>query len=440
MQSLKIATRHGRIAIGFLGLCVLGALGFLALAWRSSIAPIDPPAATNFPAELIAKGEALAGAGYCATCHTVMGGATYAGGYGMPTPFGVIYSTNITPDPETGIGRWSLQAFTRAMHEGVSRDGSHLFPAFPYDHFTKVSDDDVKALYAYMMTRPPVRAVAPASTIPFPLNIRLLQEGWKVLFFRSGRYQPVASKSAEWNRGAYLAQGLSHCGACHTPRNLLGAEKTADAYAGATIDNWIAPALTDANPSPVPWTEDELFSYLRNGVAPLHGVTAGPMSPVVHAGLSAVPDSDVRAVAGYFADLNHSASRTAAVDATVKEALAKSGLGSTREYDPDALLYAGACIACHYNAGPTPLSVRPELALNSALNLPEPTNFIHVVLNGIGIAEGGRGLVMPSYAAALSDADIARLAAYLRRTRTNKPPWTDIEKKIAVARTQRPSN
>ena len=126
MQSLKIAARHGRIAICFLGLCVLGALGFLALAWRSGIAPIDPPAATNFPAELIAKGEALAGAGYCATCHTAKGGATYAGGYGMPTPFGVIYSTNITPDPETGIGRWSLEAFTRAMHEGVSRDGSHL--------------------------------------------------------------------------------------------------------------------------------------------------------------------------------------------------------------------------------------------------------------------------------------------------------------------------
>ena len=258
-----------RIAIGFIGLCVLGGLGFLALAWRSGIAPIDPPPATNFPAESIAKGEALAGAGYCATCHTVKGGATYAGGYGMPTPFGVIYSTNITPDPETGIGRWSLQAFTRAMHEGVSRDGSHLFPAFPYDHFTKVSDDDVKALYAYMMTRPPVRAVAPASTIPFPLNIRLLQEGWKVLFFRSGRYQPDASKSAEWNRGAYLAEGLSHCGACHTPRNLLGAEKTADAYAGATIDNWIAPALTDANPSPVPWTEDEplitVVRYIQQG-------------------------------------------------------------------------------------------------------------------------------------------------------------------------------
>jgi mono/diheme cytochrome c family protein len=426
------------IGAGSLGLACL--LVFLALGWRPVIAPIDPPDRTGFPTDLIAKGEVLAGAGYCAVCHTRPGGPTLAGGTGLRTPFGTIYSTNITPEPETGIGRWSLEAFARAMREGVSRDGSHLFPAFPYDHFAKISDDDVKALYAYMMTRPPVRAVAPANTIPFPLNIRLLQEGWKILFFREGRYQPDASRSAEWNRGAYLAESLGHCSGCHTPRNSLGAEKTADAYAGATIDNWIAPALTDANPSPVPWTETELYSFLRNGVAPLHGVTAGPMSPVIHTGLSALPDADVRALAVYFAGLDRAASRTGAVDAAVKDALARSGLGSTQEYDPDARLYAGACMGCHYNAGPTPLAVRPELALNSALALPEPTNFINVVLSGIGRAEGGPGLVMPSYAAALSDGDIARLAAYLRRTCTDKPPWTDIEKKVAVARAQRTPN
>jgi mono/diheme cytochrome c family protein len=429
-----------RILISAASLGIGCLLVFLGLAWHPAIAPVNPPVKSNFPDDLIVKGKILAGAGYCGVCHTRSGGQPFAGGYGLETPFGIVYSANITPDPDTGIGRWSLEAFTRAMHEGVSRDGSHLFPAFPYDHFTKISEDDVKALYAYIMTRPPIRAVAPPNTIPFPLNIRFLQEGWKILFFRSGRYQPNASKSAEWNRGAYLAEGLSHCGGCHTPRNLLGAEKTADDYAGATIDNWIAPALTDANPSPVPWTESELFSYLRDGVAPLHGVTAGPMSPVVHAGLSSVSDSDVRAEAVYFADLDHAASQTEAIDATVNEALAKSRLGSTQEYDPDAKLYAGACMGCHYNAGPTPLAVRPELALNSALTLPEPTNFIHVVLNGIGISKGANGLVMPSYAAALSDADIARLAAYLRRTRTDKPPWTDIEKKIAAARTQRSPN
>jgi mono/diheme cytochrome c family protein len=429
-----------RIVIGAVSLGIACLLVFLGLAWRPAIAAIDPPAKSNFPDDLIAKGKVLAGAGYCAVCHTRAGGQPFAGGSGLKTPFGTVYSTNITPDPETGIGRWSLEAFTRAMREGVSRDGSHLLPVFPYDHFTKVSDDDLKALYAYIMTIPPARAVAPANTIPFPLNIRLLQEGWKLLFFKGGPFQPDPSKNAEWNRGAYLASGLSHCGGCHTPRNLLGAEESGDAYAGAVIDNWIAPALTDANPSPVPWTESELFSYLRSGLSPLHGVTAGPMSPVVHTGLSALPDSDIRAVAIYFADLDHAASRTAAIDATVKEALARSRLGSATEYDPDARLYAGACVACHYNAGPAPLAARPELGLNSALTLPEPTNFIHVVLDGIGIAEGGPGLVMPGYAAALSDSDIGRLAAYLRRTRTDKPAWTEIEQKITAARAQRTPN
>lgn len=429
-----------RIAIGIVGAGIACVLAFLGLAWRPAIAPIEPPAKSSFPAALIAKGRVLAGAGYCAVCHTGTGGQPFAGGYGLQTPFGTVYSRNITPDPQTGIGRWSLAAFTRAMHQGVSRDGSHLFPAFPYDHFTKVSDADVKALYAYLMTRPPVKAEPPPNTIPFPLNIRLLQEGWKILFFRSGRYTPDTSKSAEWNRGAYLAEGLSHCGGCHTPRNFLGAEKSNAAYAGAEIDDWIAPALTDANPSRVPWTQSELFSYLRNGVAALHGVSAGPMAPVVHTGYSQIPDADVQAVALYFADVDHSAARTVEFNAAVKKALATSLLDGGQDYHPGARLYAGACLGCHYNGGPNLLPARPELALNSALTLPEPTNFIHVVLGGIGIAEGGPGLVMPGYARALSDADIAQLASYLRRTRVQEPPWKEMEKKIAAIRQEPPSN
>jgi mono/diheme cytochrome c family protein len=425
-----------RIVIGLVGVAILGLLGFFALAWRPAIAPIDPPAAASFPAELADKGRALAGAGYCAVCHTRPGGEPLAGGYGLRTPFGTIYSTNLTPDPETGIGRWSLEAFTRAMHEGVARDGSHLFPAFPYDHFTKVSDDDVAALYAYLMTRPAVSAPAQANTIPFPLNVRALQEGWKILFFRSGRYEPDASRSAEWNRGAYLAEGLSHCGGCHTPRDPLGAEKARDAYAGAVIEDWDAPALTDANPSPAPWTQSELFSYLRSGASSLHGVAAGPMSPVIHAGLAALPDSDIRAQAIYFADIDHAAAREPAVEAAVKKALATSPLGITQDYDPDAHLYVAACIACHFNGGPAPLTARPELALNSALTLPEPTNFIHIVLNGIAVSEGGPGLMMPGYASALDDTEIARLADYLRRTRTDRPAWSDVERRVAAVRQQ----
>ncbi len=355
----------------------------------------------------------------------------------MNTPFGIIYGTNITPDPETGIGRWSLEAFDRAMREGVSQDGSHLFPAFPYNAFTELWDDDVKALYAYLMTRPPVRAMVPANTIPFPLSIRAFQEGWKILFFRSGRYRPDSSKGAEWNRGAYLAEALSDCGGCHTPRNSLGAEKAGAAYAGYVIDDWIAPALTEANPSPIPWTKDEMFSYLRTGLGPLHGAaTAATMTPVVREGLGRpiVPEADVRALAIYFEDIDHASVHEPAVEPAVKTALATSYLGSGQEYDPDARLYASACISCHYNSGPAPLPARPELALNSALTLPEPTNFIQVVLKGIGNTEGAPGLVMPAYASSLTDADIARLAAYLRRTRTKLPPWTDLENKVAAIR------
>jgi mono/diheme cytochrome c family protein len=422
-----------KLLISFVALGFLGLLGFGASAWRPAIAPITPPPPGSFVPELIAKGEALAAGGYCAECHTAKGGQKFAGGYAMATPFGVIYSTNITPDSETGIGTWSEAAFARAMHEGVAQDGSHLFPAFPFDHFTKVSDDDVRAIYTYLMTLPPVWAPALANAIPFPLNIRAFQEGWKILFFRSGRFEPVAGKSAAWNRGAYLALGLSHCGACHTPRNLLGAEKADDPYAGAVVDNWIAPPLTAANPAPVPWTQEELLSYLRNGVSVLHGTAVGPMSPVVH-GLSALPESDVQAIATYFADIDHAGDRSASVDPAVARAMSYAPLGTGQDFDADARLYTAACASCHYNSGQAPLAVRPDLALNSAVNLSDPNNLIEVVLHGISASEGIPGVVMPSFARALSDADIARIAAYLRRTRTNLPPWPDLDKKIAAIR------
>jgi mono/diheme cytochrome c family protein len=424
-----------RLFFSLVALGALGVLGFGALAWRPTIAPIASPAPGSFAPQLVAKGEALAGGGYCAECHTVKGGQNFAGGYAMPTPFGVLYSTNITPDPETGIGTWSEPAFARAMREGVARDGSHLFPAFPYDHFTKLSDDDVRALYAYFMTRALVRAPARTNELAFPLNIRYLQEGWKLLFFRSGRFEPDDGKTAEWNRGAYLADGLSHCGACHTPRNSLGAEKAGDAYAGATVDNWIAPPLTAANPAPVPWAQEELYSYLRNGVSVLHGTAAGPMSPVVRC-LSALPEADVRGIAVYFADIDHAGGRLASVDPAVLRSMSYAALGTGQQFDADARLYLAACASCHYNSGHAPLAVRPDLALNSALHLSDPTNLIQVVLRGVGAKEGIPGVVMPSFAQGFSDTDIARIAAYLRRTRTNLPPWPDLDTKIAAIRRQ----
>jgi mono/diheme cytochrome c family protein len=423
-----------RIAMAVLAAALLGLAGFVALAWRRDFAPIELPAPTSFSPASVARGEVLAAEGHCVSCHTRPGGQEFAGGYGVNTPFGIIYGSNITPEPNTGIGRWSLKAFVRAMREGVSRDGSHLFPAFPYWAYTKLSDDDLDALYAYLMTRPQAAATIPANTLPFPLKIRALQEGWKILFFRSGSFHGDNSKSAEWNRGAYLAEGLADCSGCHTPRNRLGGELTA--YAGTVIDGWIAPALNEANPSPVPWTEEELFTYLRTGVSPLHGGTGATMTPVIRDGLAlpVVPDSDVHAIAVYFSDMGHANARRASIEATAREALATSGLGNDQEYDPDAELYTGACMGCHYNAGTGPVAARPELALNSALTLPEPTNFIQVVLRGVGDKDGAPGLVMPAYASSLTDSEIARLAAYLRRTRTKCPPWSSIEKKVALIR------
>jgi len=207
------------VALGCLGLA-----GFGVLAWRPAIAPVAPPAAGSFAAELIAKGEALAGGGYCAECHTTKGGRQFAGGFAFVTPFGTLYSTNITPDPETGIGSWSEAAFQRALRAGVARDGRQLFPVFPYDHFTKLTEADIRALYAYFMTRPPVKAVDRPNTAPFPLDVRALQALWKAIYFKPGPYQPDPKRDAEWNRGAYLAEGLAACGACHTARTALGAE------------------------------------------------------------------------------------------------------------------------------------------------------------------------------------------------------------------------
>jgi mono/diheme cytochrome c family protein len=371
------------------------------------------------------------------SCHIRPGGQPFAGGYGVNTPFGIIYGSNITPDPKTGIGGWSLEAFTRAMREGVSRDGSHLFAAFPFNAYTELQDDDVKALYAYLMTRPAISATVPPMTVPFPLNVRFLQEGWKILCFRSGRYRPDPAKDAQWNRGAYLAQAVSDCGGCHTPRNALGGEKLRDAYTGTVVDNWIAPPLTEANPIARPVDARRVVqlpahrsrSTARSGRR--HDDSDHPRRP---------GPSRLSRIAMFAPSRSISATSTtqARVSLTSKqqrrEALQNSSLGSGQEYDPDANLYASACLSCHYNTGRVPLPARPELALNSALSLPEPTNFIQAVLRGIGNTEGAPGLVMPAYASSFTDAEVARLAAYLRRTRTTRPPWTDLENKVSAVR------
>lgn len=423
-----------RVILILLALVVIGVAGVFILAWHSAYEPVEPIAASSLDADLVARGEVLANAGYCATCHTDADGARNAGGYPLKTGFGTIYSTNITPDVATGIGAWSEEAFARAMHEGIARDGSELFPAFPFDHFTKLTDADVSALYAYLMSQPAVSAPAKENKLPFPLNIRALQAGWKLLFLDKGRYEAVEGKSEEWNRGAYLAEGLAHCGACHTPRNALGSEQDDHPYAGAMIDGWEATALDGASPAALAWTVDELNTYLRSGASALHGVAAGPMSEVIHDGLSALPDSDIHAIAVYFADLNGSAGREDLIASKVTKIVESSAIDPRRQYIAGADLYRSACAQCHYNSANPPALLRPDLAFNSALRSSDPSNFIHVVLHGVGVAEGIPGTMMPPFAASLSDSEIDALASYLRGTMTDKPPWADLSSRIASVR------
>src|SRR4051812_47258077 len=288
-----------RTLVTVIAIIVLAAgVAAFAVIWQPAIAAIDPPALQSFDAALVKRGRALAATGNCSDCHTLRGGKAFAGGLPVPTPFGTIYSSNITPDPDTGIGRWPEEAFRRAMRSGVDRDGRHLYPTFPYDHFTNVTDEDDKALYAFLMTRQPVSAPARANQLSFPYDQRPMIAGWKLLFLRHGNWQPDSTKSAEWNRGGYLVEGLAHCGSCHTPRNGLGAEQGGKSFAGGDVENWHAYAINEQSPAPVPWTVDALAIYLRSGVHPDHGVARGPMAEVV-SNLSSVPESDVHAIATY---------------------------------------------------------------------------------------------------------------------------------------------
>ena len=255
----------------------------------------QPAADRTFDRTQIATGAGLSAIGDCRVCHTADGGSAFAGGRPLPTPFGTIYSTNITPDVETGIGRWSRDDFRRAMHEGIDRAGRHLYPAFPYDHFTRVTDDDVDALYAFIMTREPVKARAPRNRLVFPANLRPVLAAWNWLYLDARRFSADPTQSAEWNRGAYLVEGLAHCGACHTSRNAAGAEKKRERFQGGEAEGWHAPGLLAASPGPVEWTADALFGYLRHGFDAEHGLAAGPMAPVVD-GLATVPEADVRLV------------------------------------------------------------------------------------------------------------------------------------------------
>jgi mono/diheme cytochrome c family protein len=420
----------GVIAALFIG----GAVAVFAIAWRPAIAAIDPPAPQSFDTVLVKRGRYLAAIGNCNDCHTVRGGKSFAGGLPVPTPFGTIFSSNITPDTETGIGRWSEAAFRRAMRSGVNRDGQHLYPTFPYDHFTNVTDADDQALYAYLMTRQPVRAPARENELSFPLDQRFVIAGWKLLFLRHGTYQPDSTQSAEWNRGAYLVEGLAHCGSCHTPRNALGAERASAQFAGGDVDNWHAYAINAQSPAPVPWDADALSAYLRDGWHPDHGVARGPMAQVV-SNLSSVPQDDIRAIATYMAGVfgTPTPDRKRQGEAVLAQVKSPAVVQASKINPAGAAIYAAACATCHETDRSPPYG-GVNLALSTAIAGPDPRNVANIVLSGVRPVEGERSPIMPGFAASMNDGQISALLNYLRARFSNQPGWTGVEKTVEDAR------
>jgi nicotinate dehydrogenase subunit B len=402
-------TRAAALAAG--GVAAVAAL----LGWRPAIAPVHASStASLYSAETIERGRVLAALGNCATCHTAEGGPRNAGGRWMETPFGRIATTNLTPDPATGIGTWSFTAFQRAMREGISRDGRHLYPAFPYTSFARTSDDDLQALYAYLMSQPAIPRATPEPELRFPFHLRPLMAGWNALFHDPAPYRPEPAQGALWNRGAYLVNGLGHCGACHTERNALGAEKT-DRQAflgGAVVEGWEAYALTTRSPAPVPWNEQSLYDYLRRGYSREHGVALGPMAPVIQ-DLAEVSDDDIRAMAHYLASFQSPAGPDTP---TAAQVLASTRATSVLPSEGQRL-FDQACGACHHGGdGPQTLGLNIPLALSSKVHSERGDNLERIIREGVQHPVHRDAGFMAGFGGALDDRQIGLLIEHLRAT------------------------
>ena len=422
---------------------VLAAILAAAAIWANrhpEMAPVEPTGGAEFDTAQLLLGEALTGIGACEVCHTAPGGAPFAGGLALPTPFGTIHSTNITPDVATGIGSWSEAAFRRAMREGIDRRGRHLYPAFPYDHFTKATDEDIRAIYAHLMTIEPVEFEPPDNELGFPFNIRMLLAGWKLLFLDKGEFQPDSRQGEEWNRGAYLAEGLGHCGACHSPRNMFGAVMQSAAYDGGEAEEWHAPALNETSRTPIPWDQLQLVNYLFDGWDEEHGIAAGPMAPVVNH-LYDQSEDDIFAIAAYFESLQRQQPADAERDAVLESARALDW-GTEFGYRPAELpedpvlvrgmeVFADQCATCHKGgSGLVPV----PLALTGTVNAPDPRNVIHIIFDGIRPPRGAMQRSMPGFGASISDSDISDLLKFMRWHFTDLPPWQDVDEHIAAKR------
>ena len=364
-------------------------------------------------ASLIEKGAYLARAADCMVCHTTQDGPQYAGGLGFKLPFGTLYSTNITPDKETGIGNYSDEDFLNAVHRGTRRDGARLYPAMPFTSYTYISDADALAIKAYLFSLAPVRAAAPANTLMFPFNQRWAMNFWSALFNPDTRFEPDSSKSSEWNRGAYLAEALAHCGECHTPRNLAFALNNRTKFAGAVTAGWRAFNISaDKTTGVGAWSDEDLVSYLSTGHAIGHGTASGPMGEAVDQSFSQLARDDIRAVVAYLRTVPATASTD--LPATLAPPASTSHRDGGNTADPRGkMVFEGACVSCHGWSGQSPVSPFATLTGAWAVNDPGATNIAQIVVSGTQRHTPEGAVSMPAFGNAYSDAEIAAVANYV---------------------------
>ncbi len=378
----------------------------------------------------IERGRYLAVAGDCASCHTVPGsGQPFAGGRPIETPFGVVVGANITPDSETGIGAWSDELFVRALREGKGYDGELLYPAMPYPYYTKVTESDALAIRAYLNTVKPVRNAVVSNKLPFPLDIRQGMAAWNALYFTSGEFKPDSTKSADWNRGAYLVEGLGHCGACHTPKSALGGDDRAHALQGYALQGWFAPNITNDNERGLGgWSVADIAAYLKNGHNPTSAST-GIMAEEITLSSSHMTDADLTAIATYLKDLP---GQTAAPAAAISASDPKMAAGEA--------IYADECSACHGPDGKGVPYLFPSLAGSPNVRSTDPASLIHVLIEGArSVATAGEptGPGMPSFAWKLSDDQAAAVLTYIRNSWGSSAPAVDASQ-VAQGRAHAP--
>lgn len=376
--------------------------------------------------DLAARGRYLATAADCTACHTAPhGGTPFAGGYGIDTPLGKIFSTNITPSKDDGIGDYSEEDFARAVREGVAKDGSHLYPAMPYTAYAKITDDDMKALYAYFMNEVKPDDHKPQKTeLPFPFSIRTSMAVWNLLFLDKTRFHPNLAKSAEWNRGAYLADALEHCSTCHTPRNAFMAEDASKPLAGGAVGSWYAPNITSGKVAGIGgWSDDELIRYLKTGNVAGKAQAAGPMAEAVENSLQYLSDRDLKAIVTYLRDVPAIASGDKPSRAelgkpsSVIEASLRGLPGQTAD-ENGYHVFSGSCAACHQVEGQGN-DHYPRLFHNTATGADRPDNLVSTILYGLHRTAGDQVAFMPafgpdaSYTDRLSDKDIADVSNYV---------------------------